>query len=106
MTEGRGQRAEGIFNVDLLTRKDEIDLIKAIHRFYDVIEGCARNLEPHRLTFYLIDLVGKFHSYYNKTRVLKNEVNLTMARLLLLFMLQKVIKKGLDILGVSAPDKM
>ena len=106
MTEDRGQRTEGIFNVDLLTRKDEIDLIKAIHRFYDVIEGCARNLEPHRLTFYLIDLVGKFHSYYNKTRVLKNEVNLTMARLLLLFMLQKVIKKGLDILGVSAPDKM
>lgn len=106
MTKDRGQRTESSINIDLLTRKDEIDLIKAIHHFYDVIEGCARNLEPHRLTFYLIDLVGKFHSYYNKTRVLKNEVNLTMARLLLLFMLQKVIKKGLDILGVSAPDKM
>ncbi|HAX16999.1 MAG TPA: hypothetical protein DCY00_00145, partial [Actinobacteria bacterium] len=51
-------------------------------------------------------LVGKFHSYYNKTRILKNEKDLTIARLALLFMLQQVIKYGLDILGVSAPDKM
>jgi len=71
-----------------------------------VLEGSARTLEPHRITFYLIDLVGKFHSYYNKTRILKNEKDLTIARLALLFMLQQVIKYGLDILGVSAPDKM
>jgi len=98
--------AESCINIDLLTQKEEIDLIKAIYHFYDVMEGCSRSLEPHRLTFYLIDLVGKFHSYYNKTRVLKNEVDLTMARLLLLFMLQSVIKKGLDIIGVSAPERM
>ena len=103
---GKEHVAEGFINIDLLNEKEEINLIKAIYHFYDVMEGCARSLEPHRLTFYLIDLVGKFHSYYNKTRVLKNEIKLTMARLLLLFMLQNVIKKGLNILGVSAPERM
>jgi arginyl-tRNA synthetase len=100
--EGRGHVAD----LSLLTLKDEIDIIKGILHFYDVIEGSARSLEPHRITFYLLDLVGKFHSYYNKTRVLKNDVELTLARLLLLDMLQKVIKSGLNILGVSTPEKM
>jgi len=99
------QKETGI-RIDLLKVKEEIILIKAILHLYDVLEGSARTLEPHRITFYLIDLVGKFHSYYNKTRILKNEKDLTIARLALLFMLQQVIKYGLDILGVSAPDKM
>ncbi len=92
--------------VDLLKVKEEIILIKAILHLYDVLEGSSRTLEPHRITFYLMDLVGKFHSYYNKTRILKNEKDLTIARLVLLSILQQVIKYGLDILGVSAPDKM
>ena len=93
-------------DVSLLTLKEEINLIKGILRFYDIMEGSARSLEPHRITFYLIDLVGRFHSYYNKTRVLKNEMELTTARLLLLSVLQEVIKFGLSVLGVSAPVKM
>jgi arginyl-tRNA synthetase len=93
-------------NLDLLTSKEEISLMKGILRFRDVLEGGAKSFEPHRLTFYLMDLVGMFHSYYNKTRVLKNEPALTQARLLLLKVLQEVIRKGLDILGVSAPEKM
>lgn len=92
--------------VDLLTLKEEIELIKGIIHFYDVIEGSARSLEPHRLTFYLIDLVGRFHGYYNKTRILTDDSGLTSARLVLLYVLQGIIKYGLDILGVSAPDKM
>jgi arginyl-tRNA synthetase len=97
---------EDTVRVELLTIKEEIDLIKAILHLYDILEGSARSLEPHRITFYLIDLVSKFHSYYNKTRILKNEKDLTVARLLLLYMLQQVIKYGLDIIGVSAPEKM
>jgi len=92
--------------IDLLVLKEEIDLIKGIIHFYDVIEGSARSLEPHRLTFYLIELVGRFHSYYNKARILTENRDLTLARLLLLYVLQSVIKYGLGILGVSAPDKM
>ena len=92
--------------VSLLTLKEEINLIKGILHFYDIMEGSARSLEPHRITFYLMDLVGRFHGYYNKTRILKNEIELTTARLLLLSILQEVIKSGLGILGVSTPEKM
>jgi arginyl-tRNA synthetase len=70
------------------------------------MEGSARSFEPHRITFYLIDLVGRFHSYYNKTRVLGNDPEQTLARLWLLNMLKTVIKNSLDILGVSAPERM
>jgi arginyl-tRNA synthetase len=92
--------------LDLLAVKDEIDMIKDILHFSDVIEGSARSLEPHRLTFYLLQLVGRFHSYYNKTRILVDDRELTRARLSLLKILQQVIRGGLAVLGVSAPEKM
>lgn len=93
-------------DMNLLSLPEETDLIKEILNFFDLLETCARSLEPHRITFYLIDLVGKFHSYYNKARVLGNAPELTAARLALLSVLQKVIREGLHILGVSAPEKM
>jgi arginyl-tRNA synthetase len=109
----RNAQSEGIetdsfhgVDVALLTLNEEINLIKGILHFYHVIEGSAKSLEPHRITFYLIDLVGRFHSYYNKTRVLGNTKELTLARLWLLSMLKEVIQNSLDILGVSAPEKM
>jgi arginyl-tRNA synthetase len=93
-------------DANLLTLSEEVNLIKGILRFYHVIEGSAKSLEPHRVTFYLIDLVGRFHGYYNKTRVLGHTRELTLARLWLLYMLKEVIKNGLDILGISAPERM
>ena len=96
----------GAADVGLLTLKDEIALIKGILQFYDVIEGSAKSYEPHRITFYLLDLVGRFHSYYNKTRVICDDRGVTLARLLLLHILGQVIENGLGILGVSAPDRM
>lgn len=109
----RSARSEGMdtgnlakVDTSLLTLAEEMDLIKAILNFFDMVDVSARNLEPHRMTFYLIDLVGRFHSYYSKARVLGNEPGLTLARLALLKVLQEVIREGLDILGVSAPEKM
>jgi arginyl-tRNA synthetase len=93
-------------NASLLVQKEEITLIKGILHFFDVVEGSAKSLEPHRITFYLLDLVGRFHSYYNKTRVVVDDKDLTMARLLLLATLQQVIKSALALLGVSAPERM
>jgi arginyl-tRNA synthetase len=93
-------------DVDLLALKDEITLIKGILAFFDVVEGSARSLEPHRITFYLLDLVGRFHSYYNKTRVIGDDRGVTLARLLLLDVLRQVIRSGLGMLGVSAPERM
>jgi len=101
-----GLNREKDLNLGLLTLKEEMDIVKGIIHFYDTIEGSAKSLEPHRLTFYLINLVGRFHSYYNKVKVLGEDRGYTEARLVLLFVLQQIIKKGLDMLGVSAPDKM
>lgn len=90
----------------LLALKEELDLIRWITRYHSVLEGSSRSLEPHRVTFYLMELVGRFHSYYNKTRVLGNDAEVTRARLLLLSTLRGVIRDGLRLVGVSAPEKM
>ncbi|MHB8108487.1 MAG: arginine--tRNA ligase [Syntrophorhabdaceae bacterium] len=93
-------------DIGLLTVKEELDLIRWMARYNSILEGSARNLEPHRVTFYLVELVGRFHSYYNKTRVLGNEIAVTRARLLLLEMLRNVIGDGLGLIGVTAPERM
>jgi arginyl-tRNA synthetase len=96
----------GEADLDLLTMKEEMSLIKKMLHFTDVLEGGARSLEPHRITFYLLDLVGGFHSYYNKARVLGEDQHLSLARLALLKVLQTAIQSGLETLGVSAPERM
>ncbi len=92
--------------LDLLVLDEEMELVKMIFRFFDTLEGAARNLEPHRLTYYLIDLAGKFHTYYNTTRVLQEDHKLTRARMVLVKTLKDALKEGLGILGVCAPEKM
>jgi arginyl-tRNA synthetase len=92
--------------VALLEQPEEIDLIKALGRYPDVIRGSARNMEPHRITYYLMNLASTFHSYYNKHRVLVDDPFLRCGRLNLVLAVQKVIRNGLRLLGVSAPQKM
>lgn len=104
--EGYSESSYRSADVNLLTMKEEMSLIKNVLRLSDVLEGSARSLEPHRITFYLMDLVGKFHSYYNKARVLGNPPELTKARLMLVSVLRDAIRCGLDILGVSVPERM
>lgn len=89
-----------------LALPEEIALIKAITRFPEVMEGASRLLEPHRLTFYLNDIAGMFHSYYNKNKVMSEDSELTGARLFLTASIRTVLKNALEILGVSAPEKM
>ena len=90
----------------LLKLPEEIDLIKTITRFPEVVEGAALTLEPHRLTFYLNDLAAGFHSYYNKNKVISDDGALTAARLFLVKSVLTVLKNALKMLGVSAPEKM
>jgi arginyl-tRNA synthetase len=96
----------GKAELTLLKLPEEITLIKAITRFPEVVEGAARTLEPHRLTFYLNDLAGLFHSYYNKHKVISDDGALTGARLFLVMSIQTVLKNALNMLGVSTPEKM
>ena len=93
-------------NVQLLNLPEEVSLIKASVRFPEIVEGAAQTLEPHRLTFYLSDLAGIFHNYYNKHRVISEDGELTKARLLLVKSVGTVLRNALNLLGVAAPEKM
>jgi len=85
---------------------EELELIRQIVQFNDVLEESVRVLEPHRIVFYLLDLAGEFHRYYNRCRVISEDEGLSRARLLLVQNIQKTIRRGLEILGVAAPLKM
>jgi arginyl-tRNA synthetase len=89
-----------------LSAPEEIELIKALARYPDMLAGSAKYMEPHRVTYYLMELASAFHTYYNKHRVLADDALLRCGRLLLVLAVQKVIRNGLTLLGVSAPDKM
>ena len=85
---------------------EEKVLIKHLGAFGEVIERAARDMEPHRVTFYLTELAGLFHPYYNRNRVVTDDAELTAARLLLCRAVKTVAANGLRLLGVSAPEKM
>jgi len=84
----------------------ERKLILQILSFADTVLTCAEKLSPHYLANYLIDTVREFHTYYDTNRVLGNEPEITLARLALLDQLRKTIATGLNLLGISAPEKM
>ena len=92
--------------MECLAQPEEIELIKRVIQFAEVIEESVKELEPHRLVFYLLELAGEFHRYYNRFRVISDDPALTKARLLLVRNVQKVIRRGLNLLGVTAPLKM
>ena len=89
-----------------LTQAEEIALIKAMNRYPETIRLSAENMEPHRVTYFLMNLASAFHSYYNKHRVLTDDPDLAQARLFLVLAVKTIIKNGLTLLGVSAPEKM
>jgi arginyl-tRNA synthetase len=92
--------------IALLVAPEEIDLIKTLARYPEVIRSSAQTMEPHRITFYLMNLASAFHTYYNKHRVLVNDPRVRCGRLNLVLAVQKVIRNGLTLLGVSAPEQM
>ena len=91
---------------EMLQEPEELQLVKTMGRYPEVVEDSAKYMEPHRITFYLMELASCFHAYYNKHRVLTDDPTLSKARLCLVLAVQKVIRNGLSLLGVSSPDKM
>ena len=86
---------------------EEIQLIKNMIRLKYVIELAAIHLEPHRVAYHLQELASSFHSYYYSNKILNPEdKELTTGRLSLCEAVAVTIKTGLEILGVSAPEKM
>ncbi|HLQ67633.1 MAG TPA: DALR anticodon-binding domain-containing protein, partial [Candidatus Limnocylindrales bacterium] len=81
-------------------------LIRALASFPSLVAGAARTREPHRIPQYLKELAAKFHAFYHFHRVVGSEPDLTAARLLLTRATGAVLKRGLALLGVSAPEAM
>lgn len=96
----------GAVPVERLELAEELELIRRMILFNEVLEESVHELEPHRLVFYLLELAGEFHRYYNRNRVVSDDIGLSRARLLLLANIQKTIRRGLTILGIEAPMKM
>ena len=99
---------EAIAEMDLsaLSDKNAQALIARISEFPETLSVAAKECAPHTLCFYLKDLAGDFHAFYNAERVLVEDEAVRNARLALLLAARQVLRNGLDLLGVSAPEKL
>ena len=93
-------------DLSFLSAPEELRVVKKLLLYPMIFEGAAKAHEPHRITFYLQELSGMFHPYYNKCRIVVEDDALTGARLALCEAVRIVLKEGLQVLGISAPEKM
>ena len=89
-----------------LTAPEEQALIKRLLQYPEVVRGAAQALEPHRVAYWLSELAAAFHPYYKNHRVIQDDRRLMLARLALCATVGRVIRNGLELLGVSAPESM
>ncbi|MBN8282227.1 arginine--tRNA ligase [Zoogloea sp.] len=89
-----------------LDNERELALCARLTAFPEIVQNAAADYAPHQIAFYLKDLAGEFHSYYNAERMLVDDEGLKLARLALAAAVRHVIRNGLRLLGVSAPDSM
>lgn len=90
----------------LLDKEEEMDLALKLFEFEELVRDAALDRAPHRLTRYLEELAASFHVFYNRHRVVGEDKNLTQARLFLARCTRQVLRNGLGIVGVSAPESM
>jgi arginyl-tRNA synthetase len=98
--------SRGLASLGMLREPQELELIKRLSAFPGLIEHCALQRAPHALVHYLRDLANDFHTYYSAHQFIVEDASLRDARLSLAFAAQIVIRNGLRLLGVSAPDTM
>ncbi len=89
-----------------LDSKPAASLMQKLAEYPDMLTHAAGELAPHAVAFYLRDLAGEFHSFYNAERVLVDDEAQRNARVALLAATRQVLANGLAVLGVSAPSKM
>ncbi len=100
------KRSFASLRMTLLKEKEELDLIKKLIQFPEVVEDTARDYQVHRLTRYAYELARVFHNFYEKHRVITEDKELTQARLALVKAAQIVLQQVLGLLGISAPERM
>jgi arginyl-tRNA synthetase len=96
----------GDVSLGCLVEPEELHLLRAMAAWPDLVESAALGLEPHRVIFFMQDLAAQFHSYYNKHRILSDDLELSQARLWLAEGIRVILRNGLDLIGVKAPDSM
>ncbi|MCW5206473.1 arginine--tRNA ligase [Desulfobulbus sp. F5] len=93
-------------NLDCLRELEEYQLLKTLAAYPSLIADAANDLSPHRIIFFLMELAGQFHSFYNKHKVMTEDAQLTAARFCLCRGIKTVLANGLGLVGVSAPERM
>src|SRR3990167_5326716 len=99
-------KQNGLAQLNLLTLPEEKELIAAIASYPELLISAGEQYAPHRIAHFLQTLAQHFHSYYNSHKFIVDDANLRDARLSLIAATQVVLKNGLTLLGVSAPDRM
>jgi arginyl-tRNA synthetase len=93
-------------DLSLLSSVEETDLIKGLADFDEIVKSSALSLEPQRIVSYLIDLAGRFHRFYHNHRVVTDDRATSEARLYLCWAMRTILRSGLSLIGISAPEKM
>ncbi|OSM07198.1 arginine--tRNA ligase [Magnetofaba australis] len=106
--KGLGMDESRIAEADLsaLGEAAELDLIRLMDLFPEVVQGAAESHEPHRIPYYLLELAAALHAFYNGHRVLGEDVALRDARMALMTAVRQVIANGLQLIGVQATEQM
>lgn len=93
-------------NLALLDSDQEKAVLNRLARYPEVVENAAKNREPQQIAQYLLDLAGDFHTCYNAVKVMVDDTTLRNTRLALGLATRQVLRNGLDLMGVSAPEEM
>jgi arginyl-tRNA synthetase len=104
--EEKGISVEEEPDLSLLTELQEREIAKQSLLFPEVVMRAVEKRDVHRIPYYLLDLSKAFHSYYQRTRIVTDDIPLSIARLFLVRVVQQVMRNGLTLIGVSAPDRM
>jgi arginyl-tRNA synthetase len=99
-------RQQGLDNLGMLDNDNEKALVKRLGDYADIVRGACSSSEPHLVANYLRGLAGEFHGFYNNHKVICEDPSLRAARLSLSLAVGQVIRNGLALLGVSAPEHM
>jgi len=99
-------KTEGLAHVEQLNQAQETALITLLSRYPEMLISAAQTCEPHQIAYYLRELANGLHSYYNAIQILCEDTSLRSARLCLLSAVRQVLRNGLQLLGVSAPESM
>jgi arginyl-tRNA synthetase len=100
------ERAQGLGALARLTQQQEQAVLNAVTRYPEIVEQAALNRAPHAVAHYLRELANAFHTYYNAEQFIVEDAELRNARLALVLAVQQVLRNGLTLLGVSAPQSM